>query len=98
MTNFFVLLTAMADNEQQKIDHLPLMDEQERKQILCNFNTTNKALPQQALIHQLVEQQVTHKPDAIALMYENHQLSYAELNRQANQLAHALVEFGVCPD
>ncbi|MBD2814482.1 amino acid adenylation domain-containing protein [Xenorhabdus sp. Flor] len=98
MKNFFVLLTAMADNGQQKIDHLPLMDEQERQQILCNFNTTNKAFPQQTLIHQLVEQQVTRTPNAIALIHDNHKLSYAELNRQANQLAHALVEFGVCPD
>uniref|UniRef100_UPI002B052DD2 AMP-binding protein n=1 Tax=Burkholderia alba TaxID=2683677 RepID=UPI002B052DD2 len=47
---------------------------------------------------QLFEQQVEQRPDAIALVIEDQQLSYAELNTRANQLAHRLIELGVLPD
>ncbi|MBY0573515.1 MAG: amino acid adenylation domain-containing protein, partial [Undibacterium sp.] len=54
---------------------------------------------QDKCIHELFEEQVSNHPDAIALVYEEEQLSYAELNTKANQLAHYLVrEKGVTPD
>ncbi|MBC8952379.1 non-ribosomal peptide synthetase [Xenorhabdus sp. PB62.4] len=98
MQNLLNLLEAMADDEQQTVNRLPLMDEQARQQVLHSFNNTDKPFPQHALIHQFIEQQVERSPDATALCYENTQLSYAELNHRANQLAHALVNAGVRPD
>ncbi|MDE9441898.1 amino acid adenylation domain-containing protein [Xenorhabdus bovienii] len=96
--NLITLLTAMADNQQQSIDSLPLMDEQERRQVLYDFNKTDKPFPQHALIHQLFEQQVERTPDAIALICGDKALSYTELNQQANRLAHALIKAGIRPD
>ena len=49
-------------------------------------------------LHQLFEQQVEQFPDAVAVVFEDSQLTYGELNRQANQLAHHLQELGVGPD
>ncbi|REF28436.1 amino acid adenylation domain-containing protein [Xenorhabdus cabanillasii] len=98
MNNFFNLLTAMADDEQQTIDSLPLMNESERQRILYNFNATDISYPQNVLLHQLFEQQVNYAPAAIALICDNHQLTYEELNRQANKLAHAFVAAGIQAD
>ncbi len=49
-------------------------------------------------VHQLFEQQVERTPDAIALIFEDQQLTYQELNARSNQLAHHLIEFGVGPE
>lgn len=49
-------------------------------------------------IHKVFEIQVLKTPDAVALIYENAQLSYYEINRRANQLAHYLQKIGVKPD
>ena len=49
-------------------------------------------------MYELFEAQVQRSPDAVALVYEDERLSYAELNRRANRLAHALIERGVAPD
>jgi amino acid adenylation domain-containing protein/non-ribosomal peptide synthase protein (TIGR01720 family) len=54
--------------------------------------------PAQECIHQLFETQVKRTPDAIALVYGDQVLSYAELNAQANRLAHQLIKRGVKPD
>ncbi|MEX0447698.1 amino acid adenylation domain-containing protein [Xenorhabdus sp. SGI246] len=95
MDNYFTLLTAMVNDDQQTIDSLPLMDESERQHILYNFNATDVSYPQNVLLHQLFEQQVNYAPTAIALVCDNQQLTYEELNRQANKLAHAFVAAGI---
>ncbi|PHM33531.1 non-ribosomal peptide synthetase [Xenorhabdus innexi] len=98
MDNFFTLLAAIADNDQQVIDHLPLMNERQIQQILYDFNATDIAYPQNVLLHQLIEQQVNHTPAATALVCGESRLTYDELNRRANQLAHALIAAGVQAD
>ncbi|MDX7998148.1 amino acid adenylation domain-containing protein [Xenorhabdus sp. Reich] len=98
MQNLLTVLEAMADDEQQTVNRLPLMDKQARQQVIHDFNNTAKPFPQHALIHQFIEQQAERSPDATALICGNTQLSYAELNQQANQLAHALINAGVHPD
>lgn len=98
MQNLLNLLEAMADDEQQTVNRLPLMDEQEHQQVIHDFNNTNRPFPKHALIHQFIEQQVERSPTATALLYGNNKLSYSELNQRANQLAHALVEAGIRPD
>ncbi|CAM3389965.1 Peptide synthetase XpsA [Xenorhabdus nematophila ATCC 19061] len=98
MQNLATVLENMADDEQQAVNRLPLMNEQERRQVLHDFNDTCKSFPQHALIHQCIEQQVERTPDAVALSFGNEQLSYSALNQRANQLAHALVNAGVRPD
>src|SRR5215212_10177343 len=74
------------------------MPEVERRQVLYEWNATEAEYPREKLVQELFEEQVEKTPDAVAVVYEDATLSYAELNRRANQLAHYLRELGVGPD
>ncbi|AJX75401.1 D-alanine--poly(phosphoribitol) ligase, subunit 1 [Burkholderia pseudomallei MSHR2543] len=82
----------------QTIVGLPLLDEAERKQVVYEWNATERDYPIEQCIHQLFEAQVDRKPEAIALTFDGQRLSYAELNARANRLAHYLQARGVGPD
>lgn len=92
------LLLGMVANPQQKISELPLLTEQERYQLLEEWNNTQVDYPKDQCIHQLFEAQVEKTPDAVAVVFENQQLTYRELNTKANQLAHYLQKLGVKPE
>jgi amino acid adenylation domain-containing protein len=77
---------------------IPLLTSSEEKRILVDFNATAAAYPQDRCIHELFEAQVDRSPDAIALVCGDAQVSYGELDRRANQLAHYLRGQGVRPD
>ncbi|WP_122878369.1 non-ribosomal peptide synthetase, partial [Burkholderia pseudomallei] len=81
----------------QTIVGLPLLDEAERKQMVYEWNATERDYPIEQCIHQLFEAQVDRKPEAIALTFDGQRLSYAELNARANRLAHYLQGRGVGP-
>ena len=66
--------------------------------MLYDFNDTAAPYPAQRCIHELFEAQVQASPEACALVFEDTQLSYAQLNEQANRLAHHLIGLGVRPD
>src|SRR5262249_8062272 len=70
----------------------------ERDQLLAEWNETKASYPWDRRIQELFEQQVGKTSEAIALVYENRQLSYAELNQRANLLAHHLKGLGVRPE
>jgi amino acid adenylation domain-containing protein len=74
---------------------LDILLEKERYQVLEEWNNSTSTYPQNQCIHQLFEDQVQRTPDAIALICNEEQLSYQELNRRANRLARLLVERGV---
>ncbi len=82
----------------QTIVGLPLLDEAERKQVVYEWNATERDYPIEQCIHQLFEAQVDRKPEAIALTFDGQRLGYAELNARANRLAHYLQARGVGPD
>ncbi|MEM8722032.1 MAG: amino acid adenylation domain-containing protein [Cyanobacteria bacterium P01_G01_bin.39] len=82
------LLEAIVANPQQKLSDLPLLTESEQRQLLVQWNNTEVDYPQDQCIHQLFETQVAKTPDAVAIVFENQQLTYQELNLKANQLAH----------
>ncbi|WP_146741741.1 AMP-binding protein, partial [Lonsdalea populi] len=67
-------------------------------QLLEAFNATDADFPQHLLVHELFEAQAERGPDAVAVVFGERTLSYAELNRRANQLAHHLMALGVRPD
>ncbi|MDF0607195.1 amino acid adenylation domain-containing protein, partial [Neisseriaceae bacterium TC5R-5] len=92
------LVIALRNNPEQAIQQLSILPAREREQVLVDFNATAAPYPQQALIHQLFEQQAARAPAAIALRYGDEELSYSELNRRANQLAHRLIALGIRPD
>ncbi|MEG3972562.1 amino acid adenylation domain-containing protein, partial [Microcoleus sp. T2B6] len=93
--HFQTLLEAIAANPKQAISKLPLLTEQERHQLLVEWNNTEIEYPQDKCIHQLFEEQVERSPDAVAVVFEEEQLTYRELNARANQLAHYLRAKGV---
>ncbi|KST65996.1 non-ribosomal peptide synthetase [Mastigocoleus testarum] len=92
------LLLGMVTNPQQHIGELPLLTATERYQLLEEWNNTQVDYPQDQCIHQLFEAQVEKTPDAVAVVFENEQLTYEELNNRANQLAHYLQKLGVRPE
>ncbi len=95
--NFQTLLEGIITSPEQKISELPLLTQFERQQ-LVDWNNTETDYPKNACIHQLFEEQVELAPNAIALLFEDRQLTYKELNQRANQLAHHLRNLGVGPE
>ena len=98
LEHFQNLLRAIIVNPQESVSLLPLLSEQEQKQLLVDWNQTKTDYPQEQCIHQLFESQVERTPDAIAVVFEEQSLTYGELNCLANQLAHYLQKSGVKPD
>jgi amino acid adenylation domain-containing protein len=96
--HFLQVLAAMVADVQQRVSALPLLSMPQRQQLLEGFNDTAVLYPQDQLIHQLFERQAAARPAAVALVYKDSSLSYGELNRRANQLAHHLIAQGVAPD
>jgi amino acid adenylation domain-containing protein len=81
------LLESIAVNPQQKLSELSLLTAAEKQQLLFEWNNTYVEYPTDKCIHTLFEEQVVKKPNAIAIVFENQQLTYQELNNKANQLA-----------
>ena len=95
--NFTTLLESIVGNPHQPISALPLLTESER-QSLIDWNNSGADFSRDECIHQLFEMQVERTPDAIAVVFEQDSLTYRELNRRANQLAHHLRNLGVGPE
>jgi amino acid adenylation domain-containing protein len=96
--HFQTLLEAIVADPDQSIATLSILTEAERHQILVEWNDTAADYPKDKCIHELFEAQVERTPDAIALEFEDNQVTYRELNRKANQLAHHLVSLGIGPE
>ncbi|MBW4660753.1 MAG: amino acid adenylation domain-containing protein [Drouetiella hepatica Uher 2000/2452] len=95
--HYQTLLKAMAANLDRPISDLPLLTSVEQQQF-SQWNQAQTDYPQTLCIHQLFEAQVQRTPNAIAVIFEDQQLTYQELNIQANQLAHDLRTVGVKPE
>src|SRR5829696_3751552 len=96
--HFQVLLEGILINPGKSVSQLPLLSEAESRQLLVEWNQTHVTYPAHSSIHELFERQVERTPEAIALICEEQCLSYEELNRRANQLAHELRTLGVGPE
>ncbi|QVK34090.1 non-ribosomal peptide synthetase [Pseudomonas syringae] len=96
--HWLALLQAICANAAQRIAEVPMLDRAERQQILHDWNATAADFPSETCLHSLIEAQVHATPDAPALIFAAEQMSYAQLNARANQLAHRLRESGVGPD
>jgi len=96
--HFKRLLAAIAVAPAQRISTLPLLTDTECDELLVQFNETAREYPQRACLHELIEQQAAQRPDAVAVSFKDEQLTYRELNRRANQLAHHLRGLGVGPE
>jgi amino acid adenylation domain-containing protein len=106
--HFQILLDGIVASPQKSISQLPILSETERHKILFEWNNTAARYPDDKCIHELFEEQVNKTPDAIAaalyselnssLPKTKSQLTYSQLNKRANQLAHYLRGEGIGPE
>jgi hypothetical protein len=96
--HYQTLCEAIAENADRPIGSLPLLTPAERRQLLVDWNATERKYPKNNCIHHLFEAQVQRTPHQVALVDGQAQWTYAELNLKANRLAHYLRRQGVGPD
>ncbi len=96
--HFQSLLAAAVADPDLCVDALPLLTEEERRQVVETWNSTSLDYPRDACVHHLVEAQAERTPDAVALVAGSEQLTYRELNLRADALAGRFRENGVGPD
>ncbi|MCR8717523.1 amino acid adenylation domain-containing protein [Pseudomonas syringae] len=80
------------------LDNVSILDADERRHLLEDFNPAGQAFPERLTVHALIEAQVARTPQSPALIQDGTSLSYAQLNQRANRLAHHLISLGVMPD
>jgi len=95
--NYERLLTGIVERPEQEIFQLPMLSKLDERK-LSQWQGTSTDFPQDQCIHELFEAQVARTPELPALVFEGEALSFRELNRQANQVAHYLVDQGIGPD
>lgn len=95
---FQTLLEDVKEHPDAKIEQLSILPASDRHKIFQEFNQTAKDYPQDKSIQQLFEEQVQKTPNNMAVIFEEQQLTYTQLNSQANQLAHYLRKHGVKPE
>jgi len=83
---------------QKSVSKFTMLTVEERERLLTEWNQTQVEYPTDRLIHQQFEVQVEQNPDAIAVVFEDEKITYAQLNQRANQLAHYLQSLGVKPE
>jgi natural product biosynthesis luciferase-like monooxygenase protein/amino acid adenylation domain-containing protein len=92
------LLEGMAGDPERRLADLPLLTNEERQQLLEDWNDTVRDRSQSLTIHEMIAQQADRHPDAVALLHDGSELTFQELNRRANQLAHRLRREGLGPE
>jgi amino acid adenylation domain-containing protein len=117
---FKELLSGILADKDRHLSEIEIIPEEEKQQVLFDFNDTAAEFPRDKTIHELFEEQASTRPDGAALVGSRHdtsavggaappadkeektveaiQLTYGELNRKANQVAHLLKEKGVTVD
>ncbi len=95
--HFQNLLSAIVANPQQDVSSFNLLTTTEEK-LLRQWNSNQVNYPQDKCIHQLFEEQVEKNSNAVAVVFESEELTYQQLNKKANQLAHYLLSNGVKPE
>ncbi|HVG17568.1 MAG TPA: amino acid adenylation domain-containing protein [Blastocatellia bacterium] len=96
--HFETMLKGIVGNPDESIALLPILTEAELHQMLIEWNDTAVEYPESRLMHEIFEEQVGRNPSAIAAIFEDDELTYDQLNRRANQLAHHLRSMGIGPD
>jgi pristinamycin I synthase-3/4 len=96
--HFETLLGGIVADPGRRTGDLPLLNAAERHRLLVEWNATQADYPHEHCLHELFAQQAARTPDAVAVVYEDRELSYAELERRSNQLGRHLRALGVGPD
>jgi len=88
--HFLYLLEYCINSQEFLIQNVQLLNKEEYKQIVYDWNKTEAPYPEDKTIQQLFEEQAERTPENIAVVYEDKQLTYRELNEKSNQLAHTI--------
>ncbi|MGH7824577.1 MAG: amino acid adenylation domain-containing protein [Candidatus Binatia bacterium] len=96
--HFKTLLESIVADPDQRLSGLAILTPAEKQQLLVEWNQSRVDHPKQETIPELYEARAYRTPDATAVVFEAQKLTYLELNRRANQLAHYLRKRGVGPE
>ncbi len=96
--HFQTLLEGMVASPDARLSQLPLLTPPEKRRMLVEWNATETDYPREKTLPELFAEQVVRTPDAIALVFDEQELTYAELNRRAERVAARLREHRVGPD
>jgi amino acid adenylation domain-containing protein len=98
LAHFRTLLESIAKHPDERVSALRLLPDDERRQLLHGWNPSERSFRQDVCLHRLFEAQAEQAASATALVFESESISYGELNRRANRLAHHLRALGVGPE
>lgn len=97
-SHFVKLLESIVADPDQRLSALPILSTNERQRLLVDWNDTAITFPTDQYVHNLFETEAERSPNALAAVCGDEQLTYAELNLKANQLAHYLYSLGIGPE
>ncbi len=97
-SHYQTLLEGVKTSKEIPISLLEILPESEKHKQLIEWNSTQQPPPTSQKIHEFFEYQASRNPDNIAVVFENHSLTYKELDQRANQLAHYLQKYKIEPD
>src|SRR5205814_3189635 len=96
--HYQALLREVVVRPERRLSELQMLSQEERRQLLVEWNDTRAPYPEDRCIHELFEEQVERTPEAVAVVFGEERLTYRELNRRANRLARHLRSLGVGPE
>jgi amino acid adenylation domain-containing protein len=96
--HYQTVLEAIVANPELRVAQIPLLMPEEWQRLVIDWNATAATYSRDATLAQLFEEQVARTPNEVALNFGDMHLTYTELNRRANQLAHYLRRLGVAPE
>ncbi len=91
------IIEQIIKNKEILIENIDIVTKEEKK-IIEKLNKTDAQYPKNKTVTQLFEEQVRKTPDKIAVCIDNKKITYKELNKQANKLAHFLIKKGIKQD
>jgi amino acid adenylation domain-containing protein/non-ribosomal peptide synthase protein (TIGR01720 family) len=96
--HFTNLLESIVADPEQRVGELRMLDVEEERQVITEWNETRREYAREACIHELFAEQARRRPEAIAVIADGEQVSYGELDQRANQVARRLQQLGVGPE
>ncbi|MEW7281160.1 amino acid adenylation domain-containing protein [Aquimarina sp. 2201CG1-2-11] len=93
--HFVSLLTSVISTPDESLSRLVMLSDLEREELLLDFNATAVDYPMDSTVLDLFQDQVVSNPDRVALVFEDQEMSYGELDARSNRLAHYLLSQGV---
>jgi amino acid adenylation domain-containing protein len=100
LAGYELVIGAFTDRLDQRVSELPVLPPEMERRLLVDWNDTEVVYPAERVrcLHTLIEDTVDARPDEVAVVFEGTQLTFAELDRRANRLAHRLRDMGVGRD